>query len=164
MTRDELLATRTASWNDEQRTALARVVDTLRPSPRHLADVLDWLEDIAARAGGHPSAVLAAPTLRAALASGGGASDRLKRWKEALRRLRYPRLAAREQEFAAVVRALDLGRGVAITPPPGFEGGGVTVTIRSGSLAELVSALDALERARRSGELARLFEIGESRE
>ncbi len=164
MTRDELLAARTASWSDDQRAALGAVVDALRPSPRHLADVLDWLDDIAARDGGHPSAMLAAPALRAALAGGGGASDRLKRWKEALRRLRHPRLAAREQEFAAAVRALDLGRGVAITPPPGFEGGGVTVTIRSASLAELVSALDALERVRRSGELARLFEVGESPE
>src|SRR6185369_17043261 len=111
-------------------------------SPRHLADVLDWLDDIAARGGTRPAAALANPSLRAALGGGGSPPDRLKRWKEALRRLRYPRLAAREQEFAAAVRALELGRGVTIAPPAALEGGVVTLTIRAGSVAELATVLD----------------------
>lgn len=159
MTRDELLAARTSSWTADERTTMADVVDALRPSPRHLADVLDWLDDIAARDGVRPAAVLAGPPLRAALASPGSPPDRLKRWKEALRRLRYPRLAAREQEFAAAVRALDLGRGVAIASPAGLEGATVTITIRAGSAAELDASLERLERSRGAGELGRLFRL-----
>ena len=159
MTREQLLAARTATWSDEQRAALATVVTALRPSPRHLADVLDWLDDIGAREGKHAADVLGAPALRAALAAQGGASDRLKRWKDALRQLRYPRLAERERDFAAAVRALDLGRAVTIVPPADFEGGTITLTIRSASSDELAAALDRLDRARQNGALARLFQL-----
>ncbi len=159
MTRDELLAARTATWSDDERATMADVVAALRPSPRHLADVLDWLDDIAARDGVRPGSVVAAPPLRAALGSPGSPPDRLKRWKEALRRLRYPRLAAREQALAAAVRALELGRGVSIAAPAGLEGGTVTITIRAGSAAELDASLARVERARQTGELARLFDL-----
>jgi len=159
MTRDELLAARTTAWTDEERAVMADVVAALRPSPRHLADGLDWLDDIGARDGVRPASVLAQPTLRAALAARGSAPDRLKRWKEALRRLRYPRLATRERDFAAAVRALDLGRGVAIVPAAGLEGGTVSVTIRAASAAELATVLDRLESRRRTGDLTRLFEL-----
>jgi hypothetical protein len=157
--RDELLAARTAGWTDAERATLAAVVAALRPSPHHLADVLDWLDDIAARDGTRPAAPLQAPALAAAFASKGSAPDRWKRWKEALRRLRYPRLVAREQEIAAAVRALDLGRAVTVAPPGALEGGTMTLTIRAGSAAELDAALDRLDAARRAGALARLFAL-----
>lgn len=159
MRRDELLAARTATWTDDERAALTTVAATLRPSPHHLTDVLDWLDDIAARDGTRPAAVLAAPALAAAFASKGSAPDRWKRWKEALRRLRYPRLVAREQEIAAAVRALDLGRGITVAPPAALEGGTMTLTIRAASPAELDACLDRLEAARRAGALARLFAL-----
>jgi hypothetical protein len=159
VTGDELLARRTAAWTDSERDALTAVVAALRPSPRHLADMLDWLDDIAARDGVRPAAVLADPGLVAAVASAGSAPDRLKRWKERLRRLRYPRLAVRETEFAAAVRALDLGRAVAIAPPPAFEGGTITLTIRAGSAAELEVILAGLDERRRGGALAALFAL-----
>lgn len=159
MTRDEVLTARTAAWTVEERAALAVVVAALRPSARHLTDVLDWLDDIAARDAVRPAAVLADASLRAALTGAGSAPDRLKRWKERLRRLRYPRLAARETEFAAAVRALDLGPAVAVAPPAALEGGTVTVTIRAGSAGELAAILDRIDARRRSGALAALFDL-----
>ena len=159
MTRDELVALRTAAWADDERAALAAVVGALRPSARHLGDVLDWLVDIAARDAVRPAAVLADPGLRAALASAGSPPDRLKRWKERLRRLRYPRLVAREAAFAAAVRALELGRAVAVAPPTALEGGTVTITIRAGSAAELDAILERIDTSRRSGALAALFDL-----
>ncbi len=159
MTREELLAARTATWTDAERGVLAAIVAALRPSPHHLGDVLDWLEDVAARDGVRPASVLDAPALRAAFASSGSAPDRWKRWKEALRRLRYPRLAAREHAFAAAVRALDLPHAVTIAPPAAFEGGVVTLAIRAATLEELATSLDGLARARESGALARLFAL-----
>jgi hypothetical protein len=159
VTRDELLVARTAAWTDDERAVLAALVDALRPSPRHLADVCDWLDDIAVRDGVRPAAVLDAPALRTALLGGGSPPDRLKRWKEALRRLRYPRLVAREQAFAEGVRALDLGRQVTIVPPAALEGGTLTLTIRATSAADLDAILTRLARARDAGELARLFAL-----
>jgi hypothetical protein len=159
MTRDELLAARTTAWTDDERAVLAEIVAALRPSPRHLADVLDWLDDIAARDGARAAAVLDAPSLVTALRGGGSPSDKLKRWKEALRRLRYPRLVAREQAFAAAARALELGRGVTIAPPAALEGGALTITIRAASAAELDAILDRLARARDAGDLGRLFAL-----
>ena len=159
MTRDELLAARTAGWTAEDRAALAAVVAALRPSAHHLADALDWLDDVAARDGVPAATLLADPTLRAAFAARGSAPDRWKRWKEALRRLRYPRLVTREREFREAVRALDLGRAVTVGPPPDFEGGVVTVTVRVASERELVDCVGRLTKAQRAGVWARLFEL-----
>jgi hypothetical protein len=150
---------RTSAWTAAERAQLDEVIAGLRPSARHLADVLDWMDDIAVRDGARPAAVLAAPTLRAALAAHGSAPDRLKRWKESLRRLRYPRLVAREQAFREAARALDLGRGVAIAPPAGLEGGTISVTIRAASAAELEAVLDRFERCRHAGDITRLFDL-----
>lgn len=158
MTRDELLAMRTGDWTSEERGALAEVVAALRPSTHHLGDALDWLDDIAARDGARPAAALAAPTLRAALAGSGSAPDRWKRWKEALRRLRYPRLVAREQAFREAARALDLGRGAAIVPPSDLEGSVVTLTLRLASNDDVTSLVERLVNAQRSGAWSRLFD------
>ena len=159
MTRDEIVAARTADWSASERAVLIAVVEALRPSPRHLVDALDWLDDIAVRDGVRPVAVLAEPGLRAAIAGRGSSPDRLKRWKERLRRLRYPRLAAREATFATAVRALDLGPGVMIAPPTEFEGGTLAISIRAGSAEELDAIVAQLEDRRRRGALARLFDL-----
>ncbi len=159
MKAETLLASRTAAWSDAARAELAGVVAALRPSARHLNDVLDWLDDIAARDGTSPGATLADVELRAIVASGGSAPERLKRWKERLRRLRYPRLAAREHAIAEHVRAMDCGAAVAIVPPAGLEGGVVTVTIRARSTAELTAALDRLRTRVARGDVDRLFAL-----
>jgi len=159
VTRDELLVVRTATWSADARAALAAVVDALKPSPRHLVDILDWLDDIAARDGIAPRATFDDPELRRILASGGSAPERLKRWKERLRRLRYPRLAARERAIGAQLRAIDCGPSVTITPPPALEGGTATVTIRARSAAELATVLERLREHLDRGDIARLFDL-----
>jgi len=159
MTRDELLAMRTGDWTPDERVVLAGIVAELRPSAHHLGDVLDWLDDIAARDGARPAAALADPTLRAALVGGGSAPDRWKRWKEALRRLRYPRLVAREQAFRDAARALDLGRGAAVVPPSDLEGGVVTLTLRITSADDVAGLVERLVNAQRTGAWSRLFDV-----
>jgi hypothetical protein len=159
MTRDELLAIRTSDWTQAERAELADIVGELRPSVHHLGDALDWLDDIAARDGARSAAVLADPTLRAALAGSGSAPDRWKRWKEALRRLRYPRLVARERAFRDAVRELDLGRGAAVAPPADLEGGVVTLTLRIASADDVMDHVERLVKAHRSGAWSRLFDV-----
>jgi hypothetical protein len=94
-----------------------------------------------------------------AFTSGGSAPDRWKRWKEALRRLRYPRLAAREQAFRDAARALDLGRGASVVPPSNLEGGVVTVTVRIASTDDVADHVERLMKAQRNGAWSRLFDV-----
>lgn len=157
--RDRLIAARTAAWTAAERTALAAVVAALRPSARHLTDVLDWLDDIAVRDQVRAGAVLARPELVRALGARGAASDRLKRWKAQLRRLRYPRLVAREQEAAALVRALGLGSDVTVHMPAALEGGTVRVAITAGSATELAAALRRLEARVADGTIDQIFTL-----
>jgi hypothetical protein len=159
VTRDDLLAARTAGWTAEGRAALAAVVERLRPSAHHLGDILDWLDDIAARDGAAPELPLADAALRAVAEAGGSAPERLKRWKERLRRLRYPRLAARESVVAAQVQAMTCGPAMTVAPPPDLEGGVVTVTIRARSEAELRDAVERLHARIAAGDVARLFAL-----
>lgn len=159
MTIETLIAQRTATWTDEERVALGTVVEALRPSPRHLTDILDWLDDIAARERVRPAAALADRDLQAVLRFRGAQADRLKRWKERLRRLRYPRLAAREAAIADLVRTMDLGSAIAVMPPPALEGGLVTFAIAVRSTGEFAAALERLREGFARGDVGRLFAL-----
>jgi len=156
---DALIAARTADWSSDERATLHRVVEALRPSPRHLRDILDWLDDIAIRDAERPGAVLADPGLTRLLDARGSAPDRLKRWKEALRRLRYPRLVACETQAAALIRAMALGPATRVQLPPALEGGALTVTITATSADGLLDALARLDTTLQAGDIARLFSL-----
>lgn len=140
------------------RDVLASVVQALRPSPRHLTDILDWVDDIVARDGGRPGQVLADSALQAAL-RGGSAPDRLKRWKARLRRLRYPRLAAREALVTERIRALGLGSAIQVVPPPELEGDALLFCLRARSADELQAALERLHARAGDGSIAALFAL-----
>ena len=90
MTRDELLAARTADV-DRRRAGRAGGGRGGAPpepaSPRRRARLARRHRGARRRAAGGGAGAAGAP---AALAARGSAPDRLKRWKEALRRLRYP--------------------------------------------------------------------------
>jgi hypothetical protein len=159
VTTEALIAQRTATWTAEERAALGAVVEALRPSARHLTDILDWLDDIAARDCVRPAAALADPGLHTVLRFRGSQADRLKRWKERLRRVRYPRLAARESTIADLVRAMDLGGAIAVAPPPVLEGGVVTFTFTARSTDELAVALARLRDRIVRGDVDRLFAL-----
>jgi hypothetical protein len=124
-----------------------------------MRDILDWLDDIAAREHARPAAALADAELVAIQRGRGSSPDRLKRWKERLKRLRYPRLAAREAAITDHVRALDLGAAVTVSTPAGLEGDAITVTIRARSPEELGTALDRLRDRIARGDVDRLFAL-----
>jgi hypothetical protein len=159
VTIETLIAERTTTWTAQERVALRTVVEALRPSARHLTDILDWLDDIAARDRVRPAATLADHDLQAVLRFRGSRADRLKRGKERLRRLRYPRLAAREAAVADLVRAMDLGSAVVVAPPPLLEGGLVTITMAVRSPEELAAALERLRDGIARGDVGRLFAL-----
>src|SRR5207244_493650 len=80
VTREAILAARTAAWAEDARAVLAALVAELRPSAHHLTDILDWLDDIAARDGAPPESIMNDASLRAIARGGSSAPERLKRW------------------------------------------------------------------------------------
>jgi hypothetical protein len=156
---DDLVASRTAAWTEQERESLGAVITALNPSARHLTDALDWLDEIAARDGARPAVALDDSDLQAAIRARGSAPDRLKRWKARLRRMRFPRLAARETEVASAINALDLGNAATVIPPPDLEGGVLTVALRARSSGELAAAVERLRTSVTRGAFDRVFAL-----
>ncbi len=153
----EVVAARWLRWGAADATALLRLAEALALGANQLADLTEWLEDIAGRDGAAPAAVLGEPEIRGILAAPLGRSDKLKRVKARVRALRYPRLAALERSLEETVRALDLGPGVTVRFPPALEGDEVTVEVRARRPETLRDAVGRLARALEGGGFDRIF-------
>jgi hypothetical protein len=132
--------------------ALLALVQELKAGENHLKDFLDWLEEIALRDGINVAAILARGEMSRIVSDPRlGRNDKLKRLKDELRRLRFPRLARIEEEIQRRVRAMKLDPGLSVTVPAGLEGGAVTIKIEARSYEEarrLTARLgDVTERA-----------------
>lgn len=130
-----------------------------------MRDFLDWLEEIALRDGLSFRDVLNGAAL-ARISSDPrlGRSDKLKRMKEELRRLRFPRLARLEDEIQRRVQEMKLGPLIQISFPPGLEGGELTVQVKASShetLRKLVEELAGTLEKRAMKEIFALLRGGE---
>ena len=80
------------SWNPNDGAALLEVALSLKAGENHIRDLMDWLEEIALRDG-----IAIGETLRSKTISDIrtdprlGRADRLKRIKDQIRRIRFPR-------------------------------------------------------------------------
>src|ERR1051325_10991345 len=88
-----VLLQRLLRWNQDDRETFATLVSSLKIGQNHQRDLIDWLDEIALRDSvtiisllrGKPvTDIESDPRL--------GRSDKLKRLKEHVRRLRFPRL------------------------------------------------------------------------
>jgi hypothetical protein len=153
----------TESWlqlPEPDGAALLELAEALRMGENHLRDFLDWLEEIALRdgiavrtvLGGEPIAkVLDDPRL--------GRNDKLKRIKEELWRLRYPRLAGTEEEIRRRLRELKLSPQIRMSAPVNLEGGALTVQLRAESQEELVRLARQLGEAAEKKGVAEIFQL-----
>jgi hypothetical protein len=98
---------------------------------------MDWLEEIALRDTAKIADLLGAAPL-AAIESDPrlGRADKLKRIKEHIRRVRFPRLTASEDAVRSRLRELKLEPEVRITVPTGLEGGKLHVEFSAATMAE----------------------------
>jgi hypothetical protein len=125
------------SLSDADRAALLGLMQQVKAGENHLKDIIDWLEEIALRDGiaietllrENLSTIVDDPRL--------GRNDKLKRLKDGLRRLRFPRLAGIEDEIQRRIRTLNLPKGISLSVPQTLEGGRVTLTIEASSHDEL---------------------------
>lgn len=145
---------------EADREALVPLVVELRASENHLRDLLDWLEEIGLRDGLGFGAVLErAGVERIRSDPRLGRAEKLKRIKEEVRRLRFPRLAEVEAAIAAKIRSLELGPAIEVSTPPGLEGGALTFVLKTGSAEDLRRAAAALAKAAERPEVAEIFEL-----
>lgn len=115
-----------------------RLALPLKIGENHLRDLMDWLEEISLRDGlrvrqilgnGAVSDVESDPRL--------GRADKLKRIKEQVRRLRFPRLAQTEDSIRARIQELKLQPEIRLTVPAGLEGGRLRMEFEAASQEEL---------------------------
>lgn len=145
------------TWAADDQAAFLSLVQTLQIGENHIRDLLDWLEEIRLRDGVTVCDVLARPEIARPLAAQLGRNDRLKAVKEALRKVRYPRLSRLEEKVRAAVKALDLGGRVRVSFPSVLEGDEMTIEIKARSVQELDDSVTRLRQQIDAGGIQHLF-------
>ena len=144
----------------EDGEALLELARELRLGENQLRDLWDWAEDIASRDRLSVARVLALEPVRLARrARHVGRNDKLKLVKTALRRVRYPQLAAVEERLAMLVRELNLPRNVRVRFPEFLEGDEVRVEIVADSAAALAAAADRVRAAAATDTCETIFRL-----
>lgn len=129
---------RLSRWEPAASAALGRLTMALKISENHLRDLMDWLEEIALRDNRDIDAVLAEKALVDIETDPRlGRADKLKRFKEEVRRRRFPRLARAEERLKNCVTALKLQPDISLSVPPGLEGGRLRVEFTASSQQEM---------------------------
>jgi hypothetical protein len=144
-------------YNESDRRALLELMREVRPGENHFKDLLDWLDEISLRDNA-PIATLLRTDLSGIVTDPRlGRNDKLKRLKEELRRLRFPRLAGIEDEIQRRIRDLKLPSGISIAVPQGLEGGNVLVKIEARSQEDLRRLAAEASRAVDSDDMKQIF-------
>jgi hypothetical protein len=130
----------------------------LKAGENHLRDLMDWLEEIALRDGIGIDELLQSKTISDIRTDPRlGRADRLKRIKDQIRRMRFPRLSQIEDSIQSKIRQLKLPPAVRVSVPAGLEGGDLQVDFTAGSPAEFKNILAKLGAAAESEGLAEIF-------
>lgn len=146
--------------DQRDRDALAGLAFSLKVGENHLRDMMDWLEEIALRDRVTVTGILAGTAIEEIRTDPRlGRADKLKRIKEQLRRLRYPRLAGTEDEIRNRIRALKLHPEIRLSVPPGLEGGRLHVEFTAASSAELTTLSRKLSEAAAARLVPEIFEL-----
>jgi len=121
---------------------------------------MDWLEEISLRDRQSVQAILASKSVDDfATDPRLGRADRLKRVKEQLRRLRFPRLAETEDAIRGKIQDLKLHPEIRMTVPPGLEGGLLRIEFVAASHAELKQLATKLTEAADKGSMPAIFDL-----
>ncbi len=132
----------------------------LRLGENQLRDLWEWAEEVGQRDHLSLAQVLALDAVAVARRTRNvGRNDKLKLIKTALRRLRFPQLAAAEERLAGLARQLNLPRNIRVSFPEFLEGDEVRVEIVADSLTAVQAAADGLRGAAETPACAAIFRI-----
>lgn len=138
--------------------ALLHLARDLRLGENQLRGLWDWAQDVAVRDGRSIAQVLDSSI--GAVGQGHlNRNDKLKHLKAALRRQRFPELAALEDQLAELVRQLALPPTVRVTLPEFLEGDELRVEIVTRSPAALHDAAARLLAASQTPLCTKLFDL-----
>ena len=126
-----------------------RLLPLLRPLGQNKQkELLDDLWEIGRRDIIQARRILQRAEIRRALAPAGlSPLQKAERLRAILRKMRYPRLSAREEAFAAALRRVGWPKGISIQPSPFFEDRDITVSFRFRNKEELAACLDRIAAA-----------------
>lgn len=145
-------------WGDAERAAMMALLKELRCSASIQVEILERIAEIALTRDQQRLMVLAEPQLQTILQD--HQSNRRHKTlllRELLTRWRFPRLRAREEQFARDVKALPLPNRVRLLPPPAFEGEDWRLEITFSSPDELQDLLEKAQRVAPASALAALM-------
>lgn len=146
--------------NEADRESLLVVVEALKVGENHFKDLLDWLEEISLRDGMVVAEILQRDQIARITSDPRlGRNDKLKRLKDELHRLRFPRLARIEEEINRRVRDMKLKPQLLLTVPAGLEGGAVTVQMKASSYEELKRLAAELARVVDEKDMQEIFAL-----
>jgi len=146
-------------WNQPARTALWRLAVGLKIGENHLRDLMDWLEEIALRDQSKIEEILLSDGITDLESNPRlGRSDKLKRIKEEIRRLRFPRLAQAEDSIRARIKELQLHPQIRLTVPSGLEGGKLQVSLSASNHDELKGLVTKLADASHQDAIREIFD------
>ena len=148
------------SWDAADGGALERLAFALKISENHLRDLMDWLEEIALRERIAVHTILASKAIADIETDPRlGRADRLKRIKEHVRRLRFPRLAETEDAIRAKIQELKLHPEIRLSVAPGLEGGDLRVEFSAANYDELKRLAEKLRQAAEKSLPAEIFAL-----
>ncbi len=138
--------------------ALLGLAQELKIGENHFRDFLDWLEEISLRDRATIRAILRLESITQIFSDPRlGRSDKVKRIKEEVRRLRFPRLSRIEEEVQNRIREMKLRSEIRITVPPGLEGGTLTVQLKASRYEDLKAWVKELSEALKKKEMKEIF-------
>jgi hypothetical protein len=145
-------------WNPKDGAALLDLALSLKAGENHLRDLMDWAEEIALRDGIGICEILANKAITEIRTDPRlGRADRLRRIKDQVRRMRFPRLSQIEDSIQSKIGQFKLPPSVRLSVPAGLEGGDLQIEFTAGSPAEFKSILAKLSAAAESGSLAEIY-------
>ena len=148
------------NWAEPDRDALLRLVSDLKIGENHQRDMMDWLEEIAVRDQVKIQQILTGKIITDIESDPRlGRADKLKRIKEQIRRIRFPRLAQTEDAIRARIQELKLHPGISVTVPAGLEGGRLNVAFQSSSHEELIKQIAKLAEASEKKSIMEIFNL-----
>lgn len=139
---------------------LAKLALDLKIGENQLRDLMDWSEEIALRDGVAMAAIFAGKAINAIATDPRlGRADKVKRIKESLRRLRFPRLAQAEDEIHGKIRALKLQPEIRMAVAPGLEGGRLQIEFTVTNQQDFKRLVDKLASAAETNSTCEIFSL-----
>jgi hypothetical protein len=147
-------------WETADKEALFELAIALKVGENHLRDLMDGLGEIALRDQSKVHEILAQKVIAAVRSDPRlGRADKLKRIKEQIRRLRFPRLSRIEDSIRTRIQELRLPPAVRVAAPPGLEGGYLHVEFSASTPEELRSFAGQLAELASNDSVKEIFRM-----